>query len=232
MIHIQPYITQLNPYCAKYNDPAFCRSLPPTDTPTALLRTNVPNTAAILPCCYVETWNLPHCQHRQRISQNIIANVFILSQTAETLASSISFINSFYLLYISSRSAVSTLTGLGAERSGAGLPQNQEVYRYWKMSRLPLGPNQSPIRGHCGTITRGQCSWDAKQPIRLDPPPKLDINGAIPPRPLHLFMVCTGTKPLLYFFLLRWSIHKLKSFHFTGGRTWREWKIKNTEYIE
>jgi hypothetical protein len=100
--------------------------LPPTDTPTALLRTNVPNTAAISPCCYIETWNLPHCQHRPRTSQNIIANEFILSQRVESLASSISFINSYSVLYISSKSAVTTLTGLGPERSGAGLSQNRE----------------------------------------------------------------------------------------------------------
>lgn len=220
MIHIQPYITQLNPYCAKYNDPAFCRrSLPPTDTPTAPLRPNVPNTAAILPCCYIETQNLPHCQHRQRMSQNIIASVFILSQREESLASSISFTNSFSVLYTSSRSAVSTLTGLGAERSGAGLLQNQEVYRYWKMPRLPLGPNQSPIHGYWGTVPRRQGSWGARQPTRLDPAPKSDINGAIPPLPLHLFFLSTGTNPFLYSFLLWWSIHKLKSFHFTEWRT-------------
>jgi len=66
---------------------------------------------------------------------------------SKSLASSISFINSFSVLYIFSSSAVNRLIGLGAELSGAGLSQNQEVYRYWKMSRLPLGAQPVP------------CSW-------------------------------------------------------------------------
>lgn len=47
-----------------------------------------------------------------------------------------------------------------------------------------------------GTIPRGQGSSLA------EPAPKSDINGAIPPLPLHLFLVSKGTNPFLYFFRL------------------------------
>jgi len=47
------YNIKLNPYFEKYNDPAFCRRIfPPIDTLAELLRTKIPKTAAILPCCH------------------------------------------------------------------------------------------------------------------------------------------------------------------------------------
>jgi hypothetical protein len=83
-------------------------------------------------------------------------------------------------------------SGYGLKNPGFESSQRQEIYRFCETSRSAVDTSTSYSIGTVA-LSRGWDGRGARLTTHLHLVPKLRMSEAIPPFPIHVFMVCVGT---------------------------------------